>query len=84
MKSLPRPKARSGRTGPGPGGRRDAGPRGRLPARPSRRYRQLGLRLAGAGLLAGAGFPWFAFVLVPSAIGVGSWARQGRREAATR
>ena len=32
----------------------------------------------------GAGFPWFAFVTVPSVIGVSSWARQGRREAAVR
>ena len=32
----------------------------------------------------GAGFPWFAFVTVPSVIGVTSWARQGRREAAVR
>jgi hypothetical protein len=27
----------------------------------------------------GGGFPWFVFVVVPSAIGVGSWAWQGRR-----
>ena len=53
MKSLPRPKARSRRTGPGRG--RGTGPHRRLPARPSRRYRQLGLRLAGAGLLAATG-----------------------------
>jgi len=32
----------------------------------------------------GPGFPWFALVLVPSVIGVSSWARQGRREAAAR
>ncbi len=32
----------------------------------------------------GAGFPWFAFVTVPSVVGVTSWARQGRREAAVR
>ncbi len=32
----------------------------------------------------GAGFPWFAFVTIPSVIGVSSWARQGRREADAR
>ena len=53
MTSRPRPAARSGRTGPGRGPGID--PRRGLPARPSRRYRQLGLRLAGAGLLAAAG-----------------------------
>jgi len=26
------------------------------------------------------GFPWFVFILVPSALGVGSWAVQGHRE----
>ena len=31
---------------------------------------------------AGGGFPWFLFVAVPSALGVGSWALQGRRQAA--
>ena len=31
---------------------------------------------------AGGGFPWFAFVAVPSALGVASWALQGHREAA--
>ena len=39
--------------------------------------------LVGAWAHAGGGFPWFAFVLIPSVLGVGSWALQGRREAAT-
>jgi len=51
--SRPRPQARSGRTGPGRGCRGE--PHRRLPAQPSRRYRQPGLRLAGAGLLAATG-----------------------------
>ena len=42
------------------------------------------LALITAWAAAGAGFPWFAFILVPSALGVTSWARQGRREAAAR
>ena len=42
------------------------------------------LALIVAWAASGAGFPWFAFVLVPSVIGVSSWARQGRREAAAR
>jgi hypothetical protein len=42
------------------------------------------LALIAAWAAAGAGFPWFAFVLVPSALGVGSWALQGRRQAAAR
>ena len=42
------------------------------------------LALIAAWAATGAGFPWFAFVLVPSALGVASWARQGRREAAAR
>ena len=55
MKSLPRPKARSGRAGPRPAGRRDTAPRRRLAAWPSGRYQRAGLRLAGAGLLAATG-----------------------------
>jgi len=46
------------------------------PVGQSRHVRRLGGRRAG--------FPWFAFILVPSAIGVTSWALQGRREAAAR
>ena len=42
------------------------------------------LALIAAWAGTGAGFPWFAFILVPSVIGVGSWARQGRRETAAR
>ena len=55
MKSLPRPKARAAPTGPRPHGG-EADNRGRqLAAWPSRRYRQAGLRVAGAGLLAATG-----------------------------
>ena len=55
MKSLPRPKARSGRAGPRPAGSRDTAPRRGLAAWPAGRYQRAGLRLAGAGLLAATG-----------------------------
>jgi hypothetical protein len=42
------------------------------------------LTLVAAWAAAGGGFPWFVFVLIPSIIGIGSWARQGRREAVAR
>ena len=58
------------------------GPRGR-----ELRNAVVGWSLVNALLVAlwahaGGGFPWFLFVTVPSALGVGSWALQGRREAA--
>ena len=68
---------------------RTTGPDRRGPRRHELRNAVAGWSLVNLALIAawaatGAGFPWFAIILVPSAIGVGSWARQGRREAATR
>jgi hypothetical protein len=65
----------------GPGRR---GPRGHELRNAAAGWSLVNLALIAAWAAAGAGFPWFALVLVPSAIGVGSWARQGRREAAAR
>ena len=66
---------------------RSFGPNRRGPRGNELRHAVAGWGIANAGLIglwahAGGGFPWFAFVLVPSVVGVGSWARQGRREAA--
>lgn len=68
---------------------RTTGPARRSPRGHELRTAVAGWSLANLALITawaatGAGFPWFAFILVPSALGVGSWARQGRREAATR
>jgi predicted lipoprotein with Yx(FWY)xxD motif len=53
VKHLPRPSVRSGQAGSA--GRQGLPPRGWLAARPSRRLQWLGLRVAGAGLLAATG-----------------------------
>lgn len=63
------------------------GPDRRGPRRKELRNAVVGWSLVNALLVAlwaraGGGFPWFLFVTVPSALGVGSWALQGRREAA--
>jgi hypothetical protein len=42
------------------------------------------IALVAAWAATGGGFPWFVYVLAPSTVGVGSWARQGRREAVAR
>jgi hypothetical protein len=60
------------------------GPRGHELRTAVAGWTAVNLALIAAWAAAGAGFPWFAFVLVPSALGVGSWARQGRRQAAAR
>jgi len=80
-----KPAARSATTSrertTGPGRR---GPRGHELRSAVAGWSLVNLVLIVAWAATGAGFPWFAFVLVPSALGVGSWARQGRREAAAR
>src|SRR5215472_18233935 len=53
MKPLPQPKVRSGQAAPA--GRRGVPPRRWPTGQPSRRHLRLGLRLAGAGLLAATG-----------------------------
>jgi hypothetical protein len=63
----------------GPGRR---GPRGHELRNAVAGWSLVNLALIAAWAATGAGFPWFAFILVPSAIGVASWARQGRRAAA--
>jgi hypothetical protein len=65
----------------GPGRR---GPRGHELRNDVTGWSLVNLALIAAWAAAGGGFPWFACILVPSAIGVTSWARQGRREAAAR
>jgi len=75
----PATTARARTTGPG---RR--GPHGHELRNAIAGWTLVNLALIGAWAAAGARFPWFAFILVPSAIGVTSWARQGRREAAAR
>jgi hypothetical protein len=65
----------------GPGRR---GPRGHELRNAVAGWSAVNLALIAAWAAAGAGFPWFAFILVPSAIGVTSWACRGRRETATR
>jgi hypothetical protein len=65
----------------GPGRR---GPRGHELRNAVAGWSAVNLALIAAWAAAGAGFPWFAFILVPSAMGVTSWARQGRRETASR
>ena len=55
MKSRPGPGARPGPAGPRPAGSRELAPRRPLAAWPSRQLRRLGLRLAGAALLAATG-----------------------------
>ena len=68
---------------------RTTGPDRRGPRRHELRNAVAGWSLVNLALIAawtagGAGFPWLVFVLVPSVIGVGSWALQGRRQAAAR
>ncbi len=68
---------------------RTTGPNRRGPRSNELRNAVIGWTLVNLALIIvwaahGAGFPWFAFVTVPSVIGVSSWARQGRREAVTR
>ena len=75
----PVPATRERTTGPG---RR--GPRGHELRNAVAGWSVVNLALIAAWAGTGAGFPWFAFILVPSVIGVGSWARQGRRETAAR
>ncbi len=53
-------------------------------APPRRRMVLVNLTPITAWAATGTGFWWFAFVLVPSAIGVAGWARQGHREATAR
>jgi hypothetical protein len=75
----PVPATRERTTGPG---RR--GPRGHELRNAVAGWSVVNLALIAAWAGTGAGFPWFAFILVPSVIGVGSWARQGHRETAAR
>jgi hypothetical protein len=60
------------------------GPRGHELRNAVAGWSAVNLALIAAWSATGAGFPWFAFVLIPSVIGVGSWALQGRRQAAAR
>ncbi|HET9116767.1 MAG TPA: hypothetical protein VFN75_01590 [Pseudonocardiaceae bacterium] len=60
------------------------GPRGHELRNAAAGWSAVNLALIAAWAAGGAGFPWFVFVLVPSVIGVGSWALQGRRQAAAR
>ncbi len=69
--------------------KRTNGPNRRGPRGNELRNAVIGWTLVNLALIVvwaahGAGFPWFAFVTVPSVTGVSSWARQGRREAVTR
>ena len=63
---------------------RSYGPDRRPPREKEVRNAALGWGLVNLVVIAlwaanGAGFPWFLFILVPSTIGVGSWALQGRK-----
>jgi len=73
--ATPARAARQRTTGPG---RR--GPRGHELRNAAAGWSAVNLALIAAWAAGGAGFPWFVFVLVPSVIGVGSWALQGRRQ----
>jgi hypothetical protein len=82
-RSPSRPKASS------PLPERTTGPNRRGPRGSELRIAIVGWSLANILLItvwvaSGSGFPWFVFMLVPSALGVASWARQGRREALNR
>ena len=79
--TAPRPAQVTRERTSGPGRR---GPRGHELRNAVAGWSVVNLALITVWAAAGAGFPWFTFVLVPSAIGVASWARQGRREAAAR
>jgi hypothetical protein len=68
---------------------RTTGPNRRGPRGNELRNAVTGWSLVNTALVAawaatGGGFPWFVFVLAPSIVGVGSWARQGRRQAVAR
>jgi hypothetical protein len=72
-----------------PARERTTGPNRRGPRGNELRNAVIGWSLVNTALIAawaatGGGFPWFVLVLIPSIIGVGSWARQGRREAVAR
>lgn len=60
------------------------GPRGRELRNAITGWTVVNLTLIAAWAATGAGFPWFCFVLIPSAIGVGSWALRGHQEAVAR